>query len=290
MMMMRSSDGPLTVLANKLVVGPPSLSHVMALLDQGEYLQDFVAIIREFLPEHEQVILGLGSYERVPRFCELFGQRYFPLDDMPMEDSEEVMEIVAHGIPIARGGLSYDDYHDLDRFSPGQLLLLGLVKYPYWEPQEMQGARVALLETCAKVLRDEELIKRIPEGGWSPEELHSMLDGSRFAGAATFADWVWHQTGTDFLDCDYEDYVEIPWSREAVEELTRHHARGRQVMAETNSLVDWLDDALARNFREMMEFILQRPRVAKEQLPLQVEGKPLVEVFKDEEEELTTNL
>src|SRR3972149_5578376 len=49
---------PLSVLARKLMGGPPSLAYFMALLEQGESFIGFRDLVREYLPEHEVNIMA----------------------------------------------------------------------------------------------------------------------------------------------------------------------------------------------------------------------------------------
>ena len=270
-------DGPLTVLGNKLTVGPPSLRQVIGWLDQGESIQEFMHLVRDFLPEHEQEILGHRNYDRMEAFCRLFEQKYFPLHDM-MLDEQEYAGLV-FGIPIIRHGLSYDEWHEFEAYPPGHQLLLALVKYPYFG-ESGQAARVPLLEQCAEHV-GKDLVKRIDAEGWDRETLHRLLDGTRFEAAALFADWVCQQTGTAFLDWNWgEEWgEEIPWSRENVEALTREHARARQIGEQMGSLLVWIEKAPRQNFKQLLDAIIEGLAKTPEK------PKTLIEVFGFKEDE-----
>lgn len=268
------SNEPLTALATKLRVGPPSIQHLIALLDQGEFIQEFVRLIEEFLPEHKQTILSLGHFERMASFSELFGQKYFPLDDFDEQDYSSL----SMGIPIQRGGLTFDEFHEVDSFHTGMQLLMALVQYPYWgEDDGGVAMRVPLLELCAGHA-GKATVKLIPPTGWTPEDLHTLLDGTRFEVVGGYADWIWHQTDLAFLDLTYEDegMNGIPWSRENVEDLTRQHGLARQLMADIDRLIIWLEESPKNNFAELVGFILHQ------QEPKEQPGKTLAEVFKDD--------
>src|SRR4030066_2375407 len=49
---------PLSVLARKLMSGPPSLAYFMELLEQSESFTGFRDLIREYLPEYEVNIMA----------------------------------------------------------------------------------------------------------------------------------------------------------------------------------------------------------------------------------------
>ncbi|MBI2328728.1 MAG: hypothetical protein HYU85_03720, partial [Chloroflexi bacterium] len=72
---------PLSVLARKLMSGPPSLAYFMELLEQGESFAGFRDLVREYLPEHEVNIMAEDLDRRAWRFSQLFSQYYFPLHD-----------------------------------------------------------------------------------------------------------------------------------------------------------------------------------------------------------------
>ena len=66
---------PLTVLADRLTLGPPSIGVLIDLLEQSEYVQEFLELVREYLPEHEKEIMLEDHDDRAYRFCQLFSAR-----------------------------------------------------------------------------------------------------------------------------------------------------------------------------------------------------------------------
>jgi len=117
----------LSLLAEKLRVGPPLLSQLLGCFTNYETLESFLLLIRQFLPEHEEEILSESSGQRVYRFCYLFGERYFPL---PIYTSNATVDQLVAGMPIELLAFSYSVYHELD-LRQAYLLLLSLVIYPY---------------------------------------------------------------------------------------------------------------------------------------------------------------
>lgn len=117
----------LTELAKKMRIGPPMLAELLKCFTNLDEIQAFVTMVKEFLPEHEDEILGETRYGRVYKFCYLFGKRYFPLPAWAHENSLSNFVV---GLPVELMGISYDAYHDL-QMRPGYLLLLSLVPYPY---------------------------------------------------------------------------------------------------------------------------------------------------------------
>jgi len=124
----------LSLLAEKLKVGPPLLSKLLDSFTDIDTLEKFLGLIREYLPEHEEEILSSGT-RKVYRFCYLFSKSYFPLP--PYASQAEVSGLVSC-LPVELMAMSHSAYHDLE-MRWGYLLLLSLVIYPYegdWRDEE----------------------------------------------------------------------------------------------------------------------------------------------------------
>ncbi|GAJ13349.1 unnamed protein product, partial [marine sediment metagenome] len=72
---------PLSILARRLVVGPPSLRHLIDLIENSEAVASFLELVREYLPEHETFIMDQDEDGRIREFAHYFNERYFPLSD-----------------------------------------------------------------------------------------------------------------------------------------------------------------------------------------------------------------
>jgi len=117
----------LSLLAKKLQVGPPQLARLLQCFTDYETMADFLRLIRQFLPEHEDEILEATGEQRTYKFCYLFGKKYFPL---PPYAFNATVEQLTNGMPVELMAMSYSAYHGLD-LRQGYLLLLSLVLYPY---------------------------------------------------------------------------------------------------------------------------------------------------------------
>jgi len=125
----------LSMLAEKLKVGPPLLAKLLDSFTNIEALEGFLGIIREFLPEHEEEILWERGRQRVYRFCYLFTKKYYPLPSYASDI--DAVDLVSC-LPVELMAMTYSAYHDLD-IREGYLLLLSLVIYPYegdWRDEE----------------------------------------------------------------------------------------------------------------------------------------------------------
>ncbi|GAH15959.1 unnamed protein product, partial [marine sediment metagenome] len=162
-------------------LGPPSLAILIARLEAVEDYEDFVALVREFLPEFEGEILRqpLPSTQ-IALFADRFGDRYFPLSEYIWEEEEDY-SFFTRGIPVVVMGVSYDDYHEIaSSYRPGLQIMTYLVSYIY---DEGDGGRTVLAEACA-VHVPPELIQRVPEGGITGDEAHRLLDDTHYKGLA----------------------------------------------------------------------------------------------------------
>jgi len=282
---------PLTVLADRLTLGPPSIGALLDLFEQSEYLQAFVELVREYLPENEKEIM-LGDHDdRAYRFCQLFGARYFELDTDMIDSGDDPMAELVCIIPVWPQGLGWEDYHEFDNMPEPMKLMLSLIENPWVDfGGDEKDARIALIEEVAGLV-GKEIAEHIPKEGWNPGELHRRLDGTKYEPVAAFADAVWHDTGLALLDNDRE--CELPgWERETVEALTEQAPKLRKFWDDISHLDDWLTDSPQANFGEMLDFLLGREpaEVPKEQLPLplvnpleQQEPKTLMQIFSEED-------
>jgi len=284
---------PLQVLADRLIVGPPSIAALIDLLDEGEFVLEFVGLVHEYLPEHEREIM-VGTFgNRAIRFCQLFEKKYFELDEDMLDMGEDPIAVLVHEIPVRLMGLGGESYHDFDGMSDAMVLMLALVANPWLEGDEdEEAARIPLLERIAE-LAGKEITELIPKEGWEPKELHSRLDDTQYAPVAAFADWVWQSTGLALLDNCLEQMgcgfggVNIPWDRETVDDLTKQWPKVRQFWDSVHHIGDWLLDKPQANYGELVDFLLGKegPKIPKEQMPLPLdEEKPktLMEIFGNE--------
>ena len=168
---------------------PVTPTSVAALLDGHAVQLEFRRIVEAIFPEAAAEILTAHrpgerrEHTRVASFLDRVGAELFPVYEV-----EEYDQVVG-GVPFVRNGWSYERHHDLD-LQPGELLLSAMCAPAYDD-----GARLALLDVAEQHV-PRALLAAIPEGGFTPAELHARLDRTPYVGAAEFADWQWGQTET----------------------------------------------------------------------------------------------
>lgn len=281
---------PLSVLADRLMTGPPSLGALMDLFEQTRHLGDFLHLIREYLPDREREIMAGSMEDRVETFRRLFSTRYFPLADN-FDDDLSLENFCAY-IPIEPRGISYDDYHNFDGFRDGLQMMVALIVYPYVdsapEPcshgllqKPYEGGRIAIIEHVANLV-GRRLATEIPEKGWEAGELHRLTDGTEYQGIAYCADWLCQSTGYGLLDVSYDEYSGEEWSRDAVDALTRDWPKVEEIEHQIYALADWLEESPSANFGQLLHFLLGRSdhEVPKEQLPLPLDENGQVDTTK----------
>ena len=176
---------------------------------------------------------------RVCAFIERIQQRF------PCYELDEYEQVVC-GIPFVRNAWDDERLHDLD-LPAGELLLLALCMQPY----ELDS-RVTLLDACEPFV-GRDLLLRIPEEGIHPRDLHARLDGTPFKPAAAFADWVWGDTGTAFLDLtDDMEVADADWTRENVDELARQWTVAEALLDRVSAFCTWLEADPAARFERLV--------------------------------------
>jgi len=268
---------PLSIIAGKLQGGPPSLAYFVELIQQSEWFKDFLDLVREYLPEHEVDILAEDLDRRAFKFVNYFSQKYFPLRDDVFDERVSIADLI-DSVPVQLMGFSYESYHGFMDFRQGYILLLSLITCPWEEDpygddiDEGEGARVPILQEVINIV-GVGLVNLIQPNGWSPEELHELTDDTEFDGCGEFADWVYCGTGNVLLDT-HGEYSEmgqqIPWGREAVDDITNEWHYTCEFFDKVNRLALLLEQDPEGGFRRLLSLLLVNPDmiIPKEQLHL----------------------
>jgi len=256
---MPDRDGPILTLADKLTSkGLPSISILIAWLDNAEDFADFLNLVDEFLPERRQEILSETSPSaQIACFCGYFEDRYFPLDDYVRYGDAGEYEELTFRIPLTVQGISYDDYHEISsEYRAGIQLIAYLIRNPY---EDLEEASVSLAEACQEHV-PQELIERAAAIQLEPEEAHKLLNGTPYEQLAHWTDRFNCCTNNFFLDTDYEMLMQdVPcWDRADVDNLTRQWHQAQDTENRLTEFVEWLEADPKGRFEEVVNFILER--------------------------------
>jgi hypothetical protein len=228
------------------------------MLQDNQDYADFVQLVKEFLPERETEILGQpGPEQQIASFAGYFEDRYFPLPHCLRFGDAEKYSDLTQSIPLIALGFGYQDYDDLvQNGNTGSMLMTYFFRQPYGD----QGARIALGEACQEQV-PAELLQRIPEQGFTTEDLHKLLDGTRFQSLATWGDLIHLNTGNDLLDTDEEmmsNSVLPEWTRENVAYFMRQWVEAQEIQQGPFAMADQFEKKPVAYFQEVMNYIDQQ--------------------------------
>jgi len=274
---------PLSILARKLLGGPPSLAYYIELFEQNETFTGFRDLVREYLPEYEVNIMAEDLNNRAQKFVHFFSNKFFPLNDA-VADNFTILDLLCR-IPTQPIGFSYESYHMFTDFRKGYILALSLIESPWDEdplgtdPEEeeedtMQGGRVPILEMVGELV-GKGLASLIPDNGWPAGALRRMTDGTEFEGLGDFADWVHSTTGLYHLDARGESLEigeEMDWSQEAVDELTYDWRMASEILDNIHRLALLLEEESDRTFKNLLGLLLDRQDLV---IPKEQQSLPL---------------
>jgi len=267
---MSSKTQPLLELGRLLLylAAPPSISDLIAQLDEVEEYEQFIHIVRRFVPKAADDIFARSSpEEKIGAFAQAFSGRYFQLDDRVIEGDVEGYSDLVHAIPVIVLGMSFDDYHELAHDGrQGIQFMAYLLGNPYEPDQQChaymprgteQGARVALHDAL-RLFMPADILEKVPEGGLSNDDAQRIFANSRFKPIALFSQMIGCGTGNFFLDTDYEmlcqgNYPE--WDAETVKELTQQWLQAEAIQAEVYSFCAWLEEDPRKHFSEVLYFM-----------------------------------
>lgn len=260
----------LAELAGKLRMGPQSLHGLRRALENAEVVSDFRRLVHDFTPQAEARILAGDEQEQVQAFLREFGRQ----TGIPLNDDIEEIEQLLFCMPIIVRGWSWDDYMEWSHHDVPDQVLLALVQSPF-----MDEDNAALVENLARLVRGEayEAWRLATPTGWEPAELHERLDGTRWEGVARFADWLWRETQTVYLDMNYEEMNnDLEWSQANVRWLREQAVTAGQIEDRIAEVYHLIEQNPTEAVLDMVRLMGPRPGP---QLPL-----PLLEVFRDEQE------
>ncbi len=256
---------PLANISRLLMVGPPSLSHLVDLIENSDIVADFLELIREFLPEHEAFIMAQDEDGRIREFAHYFAEQYFPLSDN-LDLNEFTLGDFMQYIPVDLMGFSYEDWHEFQDFRKGYILMLSLVESPWVEDED--GGHVSILDRVSELV-GRDLVELIPPAGWSVADLHQMLDDTDYKGIIAFAEWVNSETECWLLNATYDSYEGEQWNHHIVDQLTLQWPRVIAIQDDIQNLSVWLEESLRDNFAKVLVLLQDREPfiIPKEQMP-----------------------
>lgn len=260
---MAEKTSPLLTLINRFrSLGPPSLSAIIGKFGDIEDYQQFLMLIRDYLPEYEtEILVEPPEAGQIAKFASRFEDRYFPLSYHLVDFmfNETRYSNLTRSIPIEVRGFTWEDYDQISSDArPGFQLMVYLLENPYGNGD---NERVSLAEACIEHV-GQELLERVPEGGIGNARANELFNSTRYKPIAMLCDWLFQSTGNFFLDTDIEfmsyNMGEPEWDKETVETLTRQWQAAELFDTAVSEFAEWLEVDLKAHFQEILDFIAER--------------------------------
>ena len=253
---------PLEALREKLHnARPPSISILRSFFQNVETYNDFVKLVREYLPEREREILERPTpHEQMACFASHFEDRYLPLhpsfrDEMCEDDYYELLR----DIPVMVMGFGWEDYHELDNARLGLQLMSYLLEPPWEGDNDQAGERVALADGFTPEYQRE--AQRVPAGGIALDVARRIFKGKKWAGLRNWAEYINQATDNWFLDTDDEERSncsQMDWDKETIDAMSKDWLQAQAFYDKMMEFATWLEDekeGLA-HFKQTVDFIL----------------------------------
>jgi hypothetical protein len=253
---------PLAGLREKLhKARPPSISIILSIFQNAETYNDFVNLVRTFLPEREKEILEKTTPSaQMAAFASHFEDRYLPLhpsfkDGEVEDDYSELLR----DIPVMVMGFGWEDYHELHDARLGLQLMSYLLEPPYGGDSEEAGERIALADGFPTAYRCE--AQRIPAAGISLDAIRRIFKGKE--GLRNWAEYINQATGNWFLDTDEEmrgNMQMMEWDKEIVDDMSKEWLKANAFYDKMMEFAGWLEDDKdgVAHFRQTVDFLLAK--------------------------------
>ena len=240
------------------------MSVLRAHLDGAEEYAEFRRLIELILPEREREILHEPTPAlQMAKFASRFEDRYFPLEEFFKDGAAEEYAELTQRIPLVVYGVGWEEYEEIaSNARPGIQLMTLLLQNPH---SEYGGSNVSLAEACAEHV-PQDILDRVPESGLSAQAARDLLKGTRYEGLSLWADRIMGAGGNFFVETDYEMFAEgtgPEWTVDEVEACTREWHEFEEMTDRLFNFVDWLEQDLASNFEEVLNFILENRNAEK---------------------------
>jgi len=253
---------PLGVLRERLLnARPPSISMLLSAFQNVETYNDFVKLVREYLPEREREILKKPTpHEQMACFASHFEDRYLPLQPIfKDEECEDNYYELLRDIPVIVMGFGWEDYHELDNARLGCQLMSYLLEPPFEQDSDQAGERVALVDGFSPEYQRE--AQRAPASGITLNAAKRIFQGKKWVGLRNWAEYINMSTNNWFLDTDEEMRSSMQmteWDKETVEAMSKEWLKANAFYDKMMEFAAWLEDGKEgpAHFKQTVDFIL----------------------------------
>ncbi len=254
------SDTPLGVLRERLRnVRPPSIYMLLSLFQNAEVYNDFVKLVRDFLPEREKEILeNTTPSAQIACFASHFEDRYLPLHPSYKQGEYDDYRDLLRDIPVMVMGFGWEDYHELNNARVGVQLMSYLFQSPEWG-DEQDGERISLADGFPAAYQQE--AKLVPARGITLKAARRIFKGKKWEGLRNWAEYINMDTGNWFLDNDDEmrsNCELMEWDKKTVEGMSEDWLQAQAFYDTVMNFASWLEDETKgpAHFKETVDFML----------------------------------
>ena len=240
---------------------PPSISILLGVFRNVETYNDFVKLVREYLPEREKEILEKPTpHEQMACFASHFEDRYLPLHPIfKDEECEDDYYELLRDIPVIVMGFGWEDYHELDNARLGCQLMSYLFQPPFEDDGEQAGERVALADGFPPAYQHE--AERVPARGIILKAAERIFKAKKWEGLRNWALYINQDTGNWFLDTDDEmrsNMQIMDWDKETVEAMSKEWLQAITIYDKMMEFAGWLEDEKegTARFKQTIDFVL----------------------------------
>lgn len=247
---------PLEILAAHMRrASPLALDFLINIFRPPEGERDFLMLVREYLPDAEQKIMGMRGVEnRIVIFSEAFSSRYFPLYELCVDDYTDFTNRCP-AESFAQGMYEYDEIAGSDDVAS---IVIASILENSWGTD-----RASFLEAASQYL-PESLLKTIPDDGFPISELQELLTKTKFEPIVFWIKAILLETGNFFLDAgSIEDTgvdFRVTWDRPTIEELTRQWQRFEAWQGQWHKFKQWFINNLEENAYSLIKILKERSK------------------------------
>ena len=256
-----SSEPLQTLVARMRRPSPVAIDLLVQLFCPAEGYADFIALVREYLPDMEEKVIAQDHIEdRMGIFGEAFSNRYFLIETDWLEaDEEKDYYKLTNYVPAQFQAFTSDDYAEIPQSDDAALIVIAYILEDPWSDED----KPAFAEAAARYL-SKKLLKRIPEEGFPLKELEECLKGTVFEPIAFWGEVISQNTGNYFFDVSHleESGAEfhVEWNRPTVDELTRQWQEWEAWQDKWNTFKEWFADNFEKNTNDLLKILKERSK------------------------------
>ncbi|MFH1031080.1 MAG: hypothetical protein V1767_00715 [Chloroflexota bacterium] len=241
---------------------PLALDLLIQLFEPPQGLNEFLDLIREFLPEREEKIMAIkGSGERMQEFADIFSDHYFPLiNEAIFDDDQNGYSALTNECPVRFQALTNLDYNEITQSEDETEIILAYVLENPWHDDD----RPAFAEAALPLIGDK-LIRHIPKDGFPIDKMEDWLKDTEFEPVAFWGSVISQVAGNVFFDCPYDieesgAQYQVSWDRPTIERLVLQWHEFEDWQINWGKFKEWFTKDLVKNTTNLLRILKERSK------------------------------